>query len=291
MKRIADALNMSVWSIIAVIIFFFLATSLLGFWTTIRPRKILSTQTPADYGLSYQDVTLTTADHVRLRGWFVPRRDSDGSPGPTMVLLHGYPADRGDILPATSFLAERYHLLYFDFRGLGQSQRVSSTIGGREVGDLQAALAYLRDRGITEIGLWGFSMGGAVALMTAPNYTEVKVVVSDSSYARLDLMTGELYRYPGLRHVLGWLTNEWARLFLRVNPAAVAPMESAKRLSIPVLLIHSRQDEVIPFRHAQLIQAGLQSNPQAEFWFTDQLHGAMDAGYRQRLETWLAQYL
>lgn len=49
-------------------------------------------------------------------------------------------------------------------------------------------------RGIDEVSMCRFSMGGAVALMTAPRMPEIKAIVSESSYARLDLMAHEMYR-------------------------------------------------------------------------------------------------
>jgi len=262
------------------IIFFFLFTSLVAFFSYVKPSKIISDITPQDLGLSYEDVSFLTRDNLTLKGWFIPQ----SSDAKTIIVLHGWPANKGNILPATSFLAEQYNLFLFDFRALGKSQGKYSTLGARETEDLLAAIRYLKSRGIDEVGIWGFSMGGAVAFMASPQASEIKAIVSESSYARLDLMTSEAFRIPLLRHPLGYFTGLWAKVFLGINIRQVAPMESAKQMSIPVLVIHSMDDDVIPFSHAQLLKDALRENPKAEFWFQEDLfHGQFSREYQQRI--------
>ena len=62
------------------------------------------------------------------------------------------------------------------------------------------------------------------------------------------------------------------------------PAEAAARLTVPVLLVHSRQDEQIPFRHAERLQAALAANRRAEFAFMDRgRHGELPPGFESRL--------
>ena len=233
-------------------------------------------------GLNYEEVSFTAKDGVILVGWYVP---SQAKTLKTIILLHGYPADKGDILPALSFLNRSYNLFLFDFRYLGKSGGRYSTAGAKEVEDLFAAVRFLKGRGIEEIGVWGFSMGGAVALMAAKDAPEIKAVVSEASYASLDRMASELFRLPILRYPLGYLTGLWAKLFLGVDLKNISPAESTKNLAIPILLIHSKNDNVIPFPHALLIQESMKSNPRAEFWFEENLvHGQLGNEYQKRIE-------
>lgn len=275
------------WYILSVLILFLLFTSLWGFYSSIRPTKIISGINPKDLGLDYEQVTFTTTDTIKITGWWIPAyaKAAAGKPAKTIILLHGYPADKGNILPALSFLAEKYNLLLFDFRYLGQSGGSYSTAGAKETADLTAAIQYLKMRGIDEVGVWGFSVGGAVALMTAPQAPEIKAIVSESSYARLDLMAPELYRIPLLKYPLAKLTLFWTKLFLGINVREATSYESVKNLDIPILLIHSTNDEVIPFRHAELLQEALKNNPKAEFWFEENLiHGQFGEKYQKRIE-------
>ncbi len=263
------------------LVLFLLFTSLWGFYSSIKPPKIISNITPKDLGLDYEEISFITSDDIKLVGWWLPNKNSVAK---TLVLLHGYPADKGDILPVLSFLAEKYNLLLFDFRYLGQSEGHYSTVGVKETEDLQAAINFLKSRGVSEVGVWGFSMGGAVALTTAAKVPEIKVIISESSYARLDLMANELYRIPLLKYPLAKLTLFWTKLFLGINAGEATPYESVKNLNIPILLVHSTNDEVIPFKHAELLQEALKNNLKTEFWFEENLiHGQFGEEYQKRI--------
>ena len=269
-------------TILFAVLFFFLFTSFWGFYISIKPPKIVSDITPKDLGLDYEEVSFITSDGVKLIGWWLPNKNLAAK---TLVLLHGYPADKGDILPALSFLNKKYNLLLFDFRYLGRSEGRYSTAGAKETEDLQAAINFLKSRGVSEVGVWGFSMGGAVALMIAARVPEIKAIVSESSYASLDLMTLELYRIPILKYPLAYLTGFWTKIFLGIDIREISPKETVKNLKIPVLIIHSANDSVIPFKHALLLQDALKDNPRADFWFQENLtHGQLGGEYQKRIE-------
>lgn len=277
-------------SLLFLVLFFFLFASLWGFYISVRPLRIVSSITPKDLGLDYEEVSFVSEDKVTLRGWFIRHKQSQEAR--TIIALHGYPADKGNILPVVGFLAEKYNLLLFDFRYLGASGGRYSTVGAEETRDLRSAIEFLKSRGIKEVGVWGFSMGAAVALMVAPQQIEVKAIVSDSSYARLDLMGPVLFRLPVLKYPLAWLTGLWAKVFLGVDLAEVSPMESAKSLNIPVLIIHSKGDSLIPFQHASLLQESLRNNSKAEFWFHENLfHGQLAPDYQRRVADFFAATL
>lgn len=281
----------------------FLLLSLWGFISALRPPKIRSTITPSTLGLTYEDVSFRTADNLTLRGWFVP---SQKTPAKTIILLHGYPTDKGNILPSLAFLNRMYNLFLFDFRYLGESEGSYTTAGAKEVEDLRAAIRYLANRGaqteralptdggrgITEVGLWGFSMGGAVALMGAAGMPEIKAVVAEAPYARLDLMTKERYRISWLNTFLGGLTRLWGRAFLGIDAKSISPEAAASTLRIPVLLIHSKNDSVVPFSHAKRLKTAFADNPRAEFWFRENLsHGELGGEYEQRIEDFFTRSL
>lgn len=253
-------------NIIISISVIFLFISLWGFYSAIRPFKIISSVTPKNYGIIYENISFRTKDNVLIRGWFIK---SSNPHAKTIILLHGYPADKGDILPATIFLHKTYNLLYFDFRYLGESEGYYSTIGKDEIMDLRAAIQYLHTKNINEVGVWGFSLGGAVALMTAPSAPEIKAIVAESSYARLDWMAYDYYRIPLLKYPLGELTRFWGWLFLHYDIKKISPALAAEKLQIPVLLIHSKQDNVVSFENALLLKKALSHNPNAEVIFID----------------------
>ena len=209
-----------------------------------------------------------------------------------MILLHGYPADKGNILPALAFLHEDFNLLLFDFRYLGKSEGSYSTAGAKEVEDLLAAIQFLKSRGVNEVGVWGFSMGGAVALMAIEKAPEIRAVVSESSYASLAAMAFELLRLPLLNYPIAYLVGFWAKVFLGIDVRNASPADRIRNTTIPILLIHSSADAVIPFSHARRLQQALAKNPNAEFWFNEQFaHGQFASDYRTRIKEFFLQHL
>ena len=249
----------------------------------------MSSVTPKDYHVAYEDISFTTKDHIKILGWFIPNSNPQAK---TIIFLHGYPADKGNILPVTFFLHKKYNLLYFDFRYLGQSEGHYSTVGKNEVLDLLAAIQYLHTRNIHEVGVWGFSMGGAVALMTAPLAPEIKAIVSESSYANLNLMIDDYYAIPLLKYPLGVLTRFWAGLFLQMDIKQVSPALAAEKIKVPVLLIHSTHDTMISFNHALLLQKALSHNKNVIIIFGKNLeHGEHLIKYDEAIEKFYGKYL
>jgi len=259
------------------------------FYISIRPPKMVSSITPRNLNMPYEQVSFTTADGLSLRGWFIL---SGKRAAKTLILLHGYPADKGNILPALAFLHADFNLLLFDFRYLGESDGSYSTAGAKEVEDLLAAIRFLKTRGIEEVGVWGFSMGGAVGLMTIDKAPEIRAVVSESSYASLTEMALQLFRVPFLNYPIAYLIGFWAKLFLGIDVRDVSPAEKIRNTTVPILITHSSTDTVIPFSQAKTLQGALINNPRAEFWFNDEFaHGQMGSDYQSRVRNFFQKNL
>ncbi|HEX6175108.1 MAG TPA: alpha/beta fold hydrolase, partial [Candidatus Binatia bacterium] len=250
--------------IVLIVLAFLILISAWGFYISIRPPRIISSITPSAYNMQYENVSFETADGITLRGWHVPSQKKTDK---TLILLHGYPADKGDILPALAFLQKDFNLLLFDFRYLGQSDGSYSTAGAKEVEDLLAAIRFLKSRGITEVGIWGFSMGGAVALMAIEKAPEIKAVVAESSYASLSDMALQFFRVRLINYPIAYLIGLWAKLFIGIDLKDASPAERIRSSTIPILITHSSTDAVIPFSQAKLLQQALVNNSRAEFWF------------------------
>jgi pimeloyl-ACP methyl ester carboxylesterase len=153
-------------------------------FATNRVPMPLPSRSPTDVGLPYDDVTLTTADGVRLAAWYVPSRN-----GAAVVLLHGSGSTRANVLGHAAALASRgYGVLLLDARGHGKS-------GGREMdfgwfgdADIAPAVEYLRaapDVTGDRIGLVGMSMGGEEAIGAAAAMPQVDAVVAEGVTGRV----------------------------------------------------------------------------------------------------------
>ncbi len=248
--------------------------SLLSLYLLFRPTPLLSESTPSDYGLSYEDVYFYTEDDLRIKGWYVPSLKEDV---PTVVLLHGYPADKGNLLYPVQYLVENFNVLLFDFRYMGESEGSYSTLGVKERKDLHAALDFLEEeKKEEEVFLWGFSMGAAVSLMVAPERDVVKAVVSDSSYAQMRGMPEQLYILPFFRKTLSETTLFLGGIIIRTDLDKNSPLSKAPYINVPVFLMHSKGDKIVDFDHALKLKEAL--NTRVETLFLDEdTHGGLSS--------------
>ena len=241
------------------IVLFLILFSLFTFLMSIHPPKIITNLEPSDFGLNYEDVVFKSTDGIKLSGWFIPNNKTKAA----VIVMHGYPADKANLLGIAEFLAKDFNVFLFDFRSFGKSEGKYTTVGYLEKNDLLGAIEYLeKEKNLTKLGLYGFSLGGAAALMT--NHSNVKVVVTDSAYARLSHMAEHMYRILFiLKYPLAYLTKLYGILFLGINIDNVNPVDNIKNIKIPILLIHAERDSQIPVEEAYLLH---DANKKAEIW-------------------------
>jgi len=197
------------------------------------------TASPGDMGLDYEDVSLTTSDGERLHGWYVPATNRRG----VVLFFHG---NAGNISHRLDSIGIFHQLgldtLIIDYRGYGQSTGKTTEQGTYL--DAQAAWGYLADeRGIPadRIIVFGRSLGGAIGAWLGAKRTPAAVIIESSFTSGVD-MARRLYPFLPVR------------LITRLRyPVA----EYASRLECPVLVVHSRNDEIIPFEMGQSIYAAV----------------------------------
>lgn len=221
-----------------------------------HPARHPATNSPQDYGLEFEPIAFKTRDGLTLRGWFIPAARGIDPKG-TIVFSHGYSGDCSpDLVYAPLFHQAGFNLLFFDYRGHGASGGDFTSLVYFERGDLLAALDFLRARGIERVGLMGFSMGGAVALATAPHSPMVVGVISDSAFADLHSIVQQSATARGvpklLAPLMGWLVVLFASLRLRANLFSADPIRWVDKMAPrPVLIMHGAEDEAIPVSEAQ----------------------------------------
>lgn len=212
-------------------------------YATNLPATPLGTATPADRGLAYQDVTLTTTDHVLLSGWYVPSRN-----GAAVALLHGSGSTRTAVLDQATVLARHgYGVLLFDARGHGRSGGTGMDFGWWGDRDLDAAVTWLAARpDVTggRIAAVGMSMGGEEAIGAAAGDPRIRAVVTEGALWRGSQDTGWLPTdLDGLVHrgtlaiqtaITGLLTSAPQPISLHRAIEAIAPR--------PVLLIAGKPE-------------------------------------------------
>jgi dipeptidyl aminopeptidase/acylaminoacyl peptidase len=241
---------------------------LLNFLLGVHPPRFQTDDNPKRYGLDYEPVSFPTADGLTLRGWFIPaatalrERLQQGEMAwntcATILVGHGYPFDKANILRHALFLHPRFHLLVFDFRYFGESDGAYTTAGLLETRDVQAAVEYVKSRSDVNperIGALGFSMSASAFILT--RHPDVKAIVADSPYATLEgLIARQFFFLPGFtKWPLVALTKLYAGLLLGVRVGDAAPADVVQDLNAPLLLIHGDADSQIPIEHSRTIYA------------------------------------
>ncbi len=231
-----------IWIIVSTLVIGYVAICLLLLVFQARliffPFKDMEV-TPKDLGLSYEDVWLRAVDGPRLHAWFVPAENAKG----IILFCHG---NAGNISHCVSLLSTLngmgYSALFFDYRQFGRSEGTLSEQGTYH--DARAAWDYLvKERGIPagKIAVFGWSLGGAVAAQLAaslPPDQQPGAVVLSSAFSSLGDMASRHYPlFP-------------ARLLLRFEYPTAA---NAAKITRPTLVIHSVDDEIVPFDHARKI--------------------------------------
>lgn len=212
--------------------------------------------------------TLTTADGERLSAVHLP------GPQRTLgvVLAHGFTGSiaRPPVRAVAERLRDHAGVLAFDFRGHGGSTGLS-TLGDREVLDVDAAVAAVRALGYERVVTCGFSMGASAVLRHAALHGGVDAVVAVSGASR--------WYYTGTAPMrrLHWMVQRplgrsVARRFFRTrispvgwDPVPESPVEVIGRIApVPVLIVHGDRDPYFPVDHAEALAAA--AGQPVELW-------------------------
>ena len=191
--------------------------------------------TPERIGLGFEDVAFTASDGVALHGWFVPADNARA----TVLFMHGNAGNISHRLESVArFNRLRLNVFIFDYRGYGQSAGRPTEEGTYR--DARAAWAYLvgqRDIAPASIVIFGRSLGAAVAARLATETAPAALIVESAFTSVPDAAAGIYCFLP-------------VRLLSRFRYDTRAAIQ---KVSCPVLVVHSQEDDIIPFAHGQAL--------------------------------------
>ncbi|MGV9556617.1 alpha/beta hydrolase [Streptomyces sp. NPDC003401] len=267
-----------------------------GARSTVRPHRETGTDAPLRTFLPTADGV--SVDSVYEPGAVVYDTSASASRGLVFVVAHGFTgdADRPHVRRIASVLARYGAVVTFSFRGHGRSGG-RSTVGDREVLDLDAAVAWARRLGHARVATVGFSMGGSVVLRHAALHPgTVDAVVSVSAPARW------YYRGTAPMRRLHWLVTRPAgrlvgRYGLRTrihrrdwDPVPLSPVEAVPKIApTPLLVVHGDRDGYFPLDHPRMLAEA--AGEHGELWVEQGMghaeHAATD-GLLTRIGAWTA---
>lgn len=232
---------------------------------------------------------LTASDGTRIAGWYVPAASGIGPTGQTLVLAHGYGANKSGMLAWAEPFHDRYNLVLFDFRNHGQSSGDQTTVGVREATDLRAVIDWLEaTKEPTAIAVLGVSMGGATAINEAAADDRVAAVILDSTHATLaNALQARLERggYP-LSLPGAWSILLGALLRTGEDMSSADPEQAIERYGErPSLIVSGGRDTAIGPEDAEdLLAAAQLRGGEAE------LRTCAEAGHADAVETCPDEY-
>ena len=193
--------------------------------------------TPADVELAFEDVNFVTNDRVNLHGWFITNPAARG----TLLFMHGNAGNMSDRLQSIlQFYRLGFAVFIFDYRGYGQSEGEPDEEG--TYADTRAAWNYLTEtRGIApqRIVLFGRSLGAANAAWLSRD-VPARALIMESAFVSAAQVGSDHYPFLPIRLLLRYGYN---------NESYV------QERTMPLLLIHSVEDEVVSIEHARALQA------------------------------------
>jgi uncharacterized protein len=233
MRSLATALLVIALAYMSLVAFLWFRQESMLYLPNLPSRQHAAT--PAQIGLGYEPVRIPTEDGEELDAWFVPADEPRG----VLLFFHG---NAGNISHRLDSLRIFHRLglsvLIIDYRGYGQSTGRPSEQGTYE--DARAAWRHLveeRQVPAQRIVLFGRSLGGAVATWLAAEHAPRGLIV-ESTFRSVPDLAAELYWFLPVRRL--------ARLEYPVE-ALIGSVE------VPVLVVHSREDEIIPFSHGEAL--------------------------------------
>ena len=250
----------------------------------------LPEETPADYGLPFEDVEVTS-DGLKLVGWFVPSEN-----GAVIIMQHGYKSTRKELLNEAEMLHRHgYGALITSIRAHDYSEGEQITFGLNEVRDMEAWYRYLisrHDIDPDKIGILGNSYGGMLVIQYAAQNENIKAVVAHSAFSSLNDTVetsinhfADLPSFPFAPLIVFWAERESGFTTDDIDTTQYIPRISPR----PVFLMQGGADVAIsPDSGQKLYDA---AGEPKELWFDPALgHVDFDKTYPEEYEQRVVEF-
>ncbi len=220
-----------------------------------RAPRIRETGTPADRGLVFETVRIQTVRGRHLFGWLLPARSATC----TLVLVHGWGGNAEMMLPlAVPLQRAGFNVLLYDARNHGHSDPDTFSSLPRFAEDLGAAIAWLKHHHpacCARVAVLGHSVGAGAALLEATRNREIAAVISIAAFADPAELTARSLRWLPLSRAITPLVVRYVEWVIGHRFTTIAPLQTIRRVTCPVLLVHGQSDVVVPVTDARRIAA------------------------------------
>ena len=281
------------WLLLLLPVLLFLALQSYLPEAIVRPRRRRGNLDPGDLGFRFEGGLMRTEEGVDLSYFYVPATvPARGN----LVILHGKDSAKEVYLEYLPQLVPHgYNVLLYDARAHGRSGGQFTSFGYHEWRDVVQAAEKLRFLGgDLPTGVFGHSMGGAVALLAMARSQKIEFGIVESAFAHLGQITN-LYARRKLGLPLPvWLTDtilDRSERLARYTHREVHPLQAARSVSQPTLIVHGELDASIDVDNGRQLYASLASQTKELYIIPGAGHDNIteigDDGYWWRLRAFL----
>lgn len=233
MKLMASVLGIGIAVYLGLALYLYAFQARFIYFPDLPDRQV--TATPADIGLAFEAVRLSTSDGEQLAAWHIPAPAARG----TLLYLHG---NGGNIGHRLDLIADFHRLglnvFIIDYRGYGASSGKPSEKGTYE--DALTAWNHLTQQKRLmpeQIILFGESLGGSIASWLAARHQPAGLILY-AGFSSVPDLARQIYPiFP-------------ASLLTRYRYETKAELG---KVNCPLLIMHSPEDEIIPFSHGRAL--------------------------------------
>jgi len=231
-------------------------------YSIIKPQRINEALTPDSLNLKSNNIDIKVDEDVNLKGYWIQSNKSETKA--IIILLHGIGSCKEHFLDLAKKLADKgIASIVYDSRAHGKSGGKYCTYGYKEKTDISKIINYIKSKSpILPIGIWGNSMGGAIAIQALEKDSRLEFGIIESTYTALDQI---VYDYQK-RHLKGIGLKILTDFALKrageigdFDPDMVKPINSVKNIEQPVLISHGDSDENISFHYGRALFDELKS--------------------------------
>ena len=231
-------------------------------YSIIKPPRVSEKIVPSDLDLISTDINVFVDDSINIKGYWIK---SDSIPAKSLIILvHGVGGCKEHFLNLSKSLSKiGVESVLIDNRAHGQSGGQYCTFGYNEKKDIANVIDFIKSKNDSiPIGIWGNSMGGAIAIQALEFDNRIKFGIIESTFTDLNQI---VYDYQksfsyniGLKPICNIALNEAGKI-AKFNPDSVSPISSVKNIEQPILIAHGEQDENIKFEYGKLLFDNLKS--------------------------------
>lgn len=194
------------------------------------PRRVYD-RSPLEVGLDFEEIFFTAGDEVRLCGWYIPANQ----PRANLLFCHGNGGNISHRIESIQqFHSLELNVFIFDYRGYGKSGGWLTEAGTYRDADAAYQVLESKAPGLPVL-LFGRSLGASIAAHLAAS-KPAHGLIAESAFTSIRDIGQEIFPFLPVR----WITT------IRYDT-----LEKMTRVAIPVLFVHSRQDEIVPFHHSE----------------------------------------